>query len=72
MRPLEPDSPATVTLRSAVRARRDLVAHRVAACNQLRAHLQNCFPGAVGLFAELDSCWPRSAIAAAGSPPPSR
>jgi transposase len=55
LRPLEPDSPATVTLRSAVRARRDLVAHRVAACNQLRAHLQGCFPGAVGLFAELDS-----------------
>jgi transposase len=55
LRPLEPDSPATVTLRSAVRARRDLVAHRVAACNQLRAHLQGCFPGAVGLFADLDS-----------------
>jgi transposase len=55
LRPLEPDSPATVTLRSAVRARRDLVAHRVAACNQLRAHLQLCFPGAVGLFAALDS-----------------
>jgi transposase len=55
LRPLEPDSPATVTLRAAVRARRDLVAHRVAACNQLRAHLQGCFPGAVGLFAELDS-----------------
>jgi transposase len=55
LRPLEPDSPATVSLRSAVRARRDLVAHRVAACNQLRAHLQGCFPGAVGLFADLDS-----------------
>jgi transposase len=55
LRPLEPDSPATATLRSAVRARRDLVAHRVAACNQLRAHLQGCFPGAIGLFAELDS-----------------
>jgi transposase len=55
LRPLEPDTPATVTLRSAVRARRDLVAHRVAACNQLRAHLQGCFPGAVGLFADLDS-----------------
>jgi transposase len=55
LRPLEPDSPATVTLRSAVRARRDLVAHRVAVCNQLRAHLNGCFPGAVGLFAELDS-----------------
>ena len=55
LRPLEPDSPATVSLRSAVRARRDLVAHRVAVCNQLRAHLQGCFPGAVGLFADPDS-----------------
>jgi transposase len=55
LRPLEPDTPATVTLRSAVRARRDLVAHRVAVCNQLRAHLNGCFPGAVGLFADLDS-----------------
>jgi transposase len=55
LRPLEPDAPATVALRSAVRARRDLVTHRVALCNQLRAHLQGCFPGAVGLFADLDS-----------------
>ncbi|MEU8061868.1 IS110 family transposase [Microbispora bryophytorum] len=55
LRPLTPDSPATVTLRSTVRARRDLVAHRVAVCNQLRAHLQTVFPGAVGLFADLDS-----------------
>jgi transposase len=55
LRPLEPDSPATVTLRATVRARRDLVAHRVAACNQFRAHLQGCFPGAVGLFRDLDS-----------------
>ncbi|MGC1206496.1 MAG: IS110 family transposase, partial [Ornithinimicrobium sp.] len=29
--------------------------HRVAATNQLRAHLQDVFPGAVGLFAHLDS-----------------
>jgi hypothetical protein len=36
LRPLVPDSPATLALRAAVRARRDLVAHRVAACNQLR------------------------------------
>ena len=40
LRPLHPDSPATVALRATVRARRDLVAHRVAVCNQLRAHLQ--------------------------------
>ena len=30
LRPLTPDSPATVTLRRACRARKDLVAHRVA------------------------------------------
>jgi transposase len=55
LRPLQPDSTATQTLRATVRARRDLVAHRVAVANQLRAHLQKAFPGAVGLFAKLDS-----------------
>lgn len=55
LRPLTPDSPATVTLRATVRARKDLVGHRVAVANQLRAHLQTAFPGAVGLFAKLDS-----------------
>ena len=53
--PLTPDSPATVALRRACRARKDLIGHRVAAANQLRAHLRNAFPGAVGLFAEIDS-----------------
>ena len=53
--PLIPDSPATVTLRRACRARKDLVSHRVAMANQLRAHLRNAFPGAVGLFAGIDS-----------------
>lgn len=55
LRALTPDAPETVTLRSLVRARKDLVAHRVALANQLRAHLQVAFPGAVGLFADLDS-----------------
>jgi transposase len=55
LRPLLPDSPATVTLRQACRARKDLVRHRVAVCNQLRAHLKIAFPGAVSLFAGLDS-----------------
>ena len=55
LRPLTHDSEATKTLRATVRARRDLVKHRVALCNQLRAHLQAAFPGAVGLFADLDS-----------------
>jgi len=53
--PLTPDSPATVALRRACRARKDLVSHRVAVANQLRAHLHNAFPGAAGLFAEIDS-----------------
>ncbi len=53
--PLTRSTPATVALRSTVRARRDLVQHRVAAANQLRAHLQSVFPGTVGLFAALDS-----------------
>jgi len=52
---LTADTPATATLRSHVRARKDLVAARVAACNQLRAHLRVVFPGAVGLFSDLDS-----------------
>ena len=55
LHPLLPDTPATVTLRQTCRARKDLVAHRVAVANQLRAHLKTVFPGAVGLFADLDS-----------------
>lgn len=53
--PLTRSTPATIALRSSVRARRDLVEHRVAAANQLRAHLQVVLPGVVGLFADLDS-----------------
>ena len=52
---MTPDHPATVALRRICRARKDLVAHRVALANQLRAHLRNVFPGAVGLFADLHS-----------------
>ena len=55
LQPLRADCPATVTLRSTCRARKDLVAHRVALANQLRAHLQKAFPGALALFAEIDS-----------------
>src|SRR5438132_705180 len=55
LRPLVLDTPATAALRAVVRARRDLVAHRIAAGNQLRAHLAVAFPGALGLFAQLDS-----------------
>ena len=52
---LTPDGSATVGLRMLVRARKDLVAARIAAHNQLRSHLLSAFPGAVGLFAALDS-----------------
>jgi transposase len=55
LRPLTPDSPATVALRRTCRARKDLVSHRVAVANQLRAHLRNVFPGATGLFGDIDS-----------------
>ena len=40
LRPLTPDSEATVALRRSCRARKDLVGHRVAVANQLRAHLK--------------------------------
>lgn len=53
--PLTRSTPTTRALRATVRARRDLVEHRVATANQLRAHLQIVFPGAVGLFSDLDS-----------------
>ena len=51
--PLQPDTPATTTLRTLVRARADLVAHRVAVVNQLHAHLETVLPAAAGLFSEL-------------------
>jgi transposase len=55
LRPLVPDSPATAALRAVVRARKDLIAHRVGVANQLREHLKRVFPGALGLFEDLDS-----------------
>jgi len=55
LRPLLIDTPATTALRQTVRARKDLVVHRVAVANQLRAHLQIYFPGVAGLFADIDS-----------------
>ncbi len=53
--PLRRDSAATSVMRAMVRTRRNLVATRVATCNQLLAHLQITFPGAIGLFSDLDS-----------------
>ena len=55
LRPLTPDGADTVALRRTCRARKDLIGHRVGVANQLRAHLRNVFPAAVGLFAEIDS-----------------
>jgi transposase len=55
LRPLVPDTPATTALRAACRARKDLIGHRVGLANQLREHLNRAFPGAVGLFADIDS-----------------
>jgi transposase len=55
LRPLQRDTAATTAIRTTVRARRDLVEHRVAAANQLRAHLQLVFPAGIGLFHAIDS-----------------
>ncbi len=55
LRPLIPDSPATMALRASVRARKDLVHTRVGLVQQLEAHLARVFPGALGLFSRLDS-----------------
>lgn len=52
----KPDaSDAYVPLRSHVRARKDLVATRVAVANQLRSHLLVVLPGGAGLFRDVDS-----------------
>lgn len=55
LRALVPDTDATIALRRTCRARKDLVNHRVAVANQLRAHLRNVLPAAVGLFKDIDS-----------------
>lgn len=53
--PLAQDSDATQVLRSLSRTRKQLVDARVGLVNQLRAELERCFPGAIGLFSRLDS-----------------
>jgi transposase len=55
LQPLCRDSDATIVLRALSRTRKDLQKARVALCNQLTAQLERCFPGAVGLFADLHS-----------------
>ena len=51
---VQPDSGETIALRMLVRARHDLIGHRIAVHNQLLAVLQHNFPGAIGLFSQLD------------------
>ena len=51
---VRPDSQETIALRMLVRARQDLIGHRIAVHNQLLAVLQHSFPGAIGLFSQLD------------------
>jgi transposase len=54
-RVLVPDGDATKALRALTRAREDLVDTRVALANELRAQLECFWPGAVAIFAEIDS-----------------
>jgi transposase len=52
---LTQDSDATQVLRALSRTRKQLVEARVGLVNQLQALLERVFPGAIGLFARLDS-----------------
>jgi transposase len=54
-RVLVPDSDQTKALRALTRGRELLVEQRVALCNQLRAELERFWPGAIEIFADLDS-----------------
>src|ERR1700761_2078200 len=64
---LRTDRADTQTLRALVRARKDLVGHRIAVANQLRAHLLLVTPAAVGLFTQLDAPVSRAFIADHGT-----
>lgn len=52
---LRPASDQTKALRALVRTRDDLVATRVQLANQLRSLLDSFWPGAVAIFADIDS-----------------
>jgi transposase len=54
-RVLVPDNDATKALRALTRAREDLVDARVAMANELRSQLECFWPGAVAIFADIDS-----------------
>jgi len=55
LRVLQPFSAETRALRAVVRARTDLVDQRVAATNQLAACLDAFWPGALAIFADIES-----------------
>jgi transposase len=55
LKALTQDSDATQVLRALSRTRKQLVESRVGLVNQLRGELERVFPGAIGLFARLDS-----------------
>jgi transposase len=52
-RALTPDSDATKALRALTRGRGELMAARRTICNQLRAELERCWPGAIRAFPDL-------------------
>ena len=54
-RPLQALTDETRALRALVRTRDDLLAHRLALANQLRALLDGFWPGAAAIFADVDS-----------------
>ena len=54
-RALDPDRDETRALRALTRAHQDAVGARVALTNQLRAQLEAFWPGAAGVFSDLDS-----------------
>lgn len=54
-RPLKPHSDELRALRALTRSRDDLVAQRLATCNQLRALLNSFWPGPRQLFSDVDS-----------------
>ena len=54
-RALRAPSDDTRALRALVRGRDELVAHRLALANQLRAVLERFWPGAAAIFADIDS-----------------
>jgi transposase len=52
-RALIPDTDATKALRALTRGRGELLDARTALCNQLRAELERCWPGATAAFGDL-------------------